>query len=537
MKKAILAFSYVLLCTIVSAQNAKWGNGLVMFPNGFSYAEEFDGELYFIGNYNYKTSEIAESYKFKSLDEVTPVPHSKLPKTEMPRYRIKEMDKVIRVFQGDKLLFAAENPKRINTTWVSIALVDSYFKLKFANDYTIQYDILTNDQFDFPGIQKSNTYWHANYAHYMMKEISVIMSPDESKTVFVYRKPPISKIDSQNRDTYVVISFDNEGDKLAEFEYTMPVNENKIGLYDFGITNSGQLFYLALKHNETDDKSDTPGYKTSVTLLSSNGVEQREIEFSMQDKWIRSTSLLLEDDLLTINGLYANDKKTAGIMVNGGYAVTVNLSSGATSSAFNEFPEHSIYTYEKNKKSFFFINYAHRITKVKMEEDGICYLLSLNYDISSEKKIKHSAQSFILLKIDYAGNFIFSHRINRKFVDEGKQVRYNVYVSKFQNAYYMFYVTGKQQVDWDIHTPIKKSARIAGEGYTLVCTKVIPGSGGKTEPLAKKFSNNQVPKLSSFYNDGKGNVYMFLGNKRDESRISLKPVVFPTKLKLGIYTM
>lgn len=367
------------------------------------------------------------------------------------------------------------------------------------------------------------------------KQASLFYSPDEKRKILVYRKHAEKKKNSENIDIYVVKEFDSKYSVIREAEFNLGISENLVFMNAFGITNNGNVFFVA---NIKADKDDFGKLNVGIVNLDSKKVSKL-VPINSKSKYYRSIALTITgDDELKINSLYTDNVKMAN-KIAGSISVTVDLTGGSAGINEKSFGGTFPYTWENNSKDYNGGPMMRQfdIMAINQEADGISYLMAVNSCYLTQgdnPKTFSKNEGIALMKTNYEGDLIFKTKINRKIDEMTVPMLGKVFMHAYKGDYYLLYCVNNSQPEVDPEIQPDNFDGKSG-GHALVCTKINNKGEATTINLTGRLSENQYPLIGDFvgYED---KIFLMEGSKKEVYPNNFGSTL-PINIKLGLLTL
>ena len=499
----------VLSLTAAMGQTATWGYKPIKLEEGLSQTLIKENKLYLVPNKAWDTDEVSEVAE--NLTSVTKRSYSSVRQDSKFGSEFDKKAGTLTITYQGKEIAIAKDLGHTHIGWSSVSNPGGG-TISEGKDFGYSGKTVKSSLSEISDMPYSVNYDYYFFGDYM--QVSLFQSPDKKNNLLVYRKKPASKNDKVNKDVYVFQQMDENFKLKNETEIQINYTESEIFMNAFGITNSGQVFYVAkyLASGEKSKSEEAP-YVVKVGLVDVKGGKfGKEININTKGKWLRSISVTVEGNGMSINSLYSNSAKTAGLFIDGALSSKVDFENINASVELNPFGGNILHTWETSSSKYMGSQpRVYGIQSINLEKDGITYVIAVSHTFTGagdNAKTYTYSEGIVLLKTSLDGKKIFSTKINRQLSETGMPKAGNVFIHKYNNSYYLLYCIGKSQVNIDLNTEPERTYVKDGK-FLIMCSKIDSQNGEmNTVAVSDELTSDQIPLFDEAQGSDDGKIYL-----------------------------
>jgi hypothetical protein len=360
-----------------------------------------------------------------------------------------------------------------------------------------------------------------------------------------YRLQPEFRSDKKNFDKIGFQVFDQNMKKLWSNEFTMPYTEAVMDNSDFSVDANGNAYMLAKvydneKRRERDKETGKPGYHYEVLKFSGESKQIISIPVSIDDNYIRETSIT-ENALsgMIISCTYS--KKAKGSSTDGIFLATIDANNKLAKfkNGYYEFPLAELAKFEtararrkiENKDDYEVSNL--KVRDVIVEKDGgilvTCeeYRIETHYSSSSSGFSRvyytYHYEDILAARVNASGQFEWMRKIPKKQRGAQGQGTMGFKLISDETGYYFLYLDNLKNLD--IADDVAPRVHIDGYGGQVIVTKITKAGKVSKDLLFDTRDEDIMIYPGQFYKiDG----YRFIGRARLKKNL-FRPLIITPK--------
>lgn len=365
--------------------------------------------------------------------------------------------------------------------------------------------------------------------------ISFIKAKDDSSVGLFYSLPTEKNGTSKK---YGLIIFDEDFNKINEYEYEFPSTKDSFVIVEGMLTNKEEMVILTADLSNVPANPNSkkiPQYNYKVLLLKNNKNEL-VAEIPNYDKWVNNIELFIDESFISLCGFYSNIGRYNS---HGTFLYNIDRSDfNKTISKFNPFSQKLLDSHSNNllagnaqkKKINKFKELTYYIPKsyYKFNNDAILMIAEQIHTVSSNYSTMYYYENLIIICTDKNGNQLWSKMIKKNNSKNSTWV-YSSFTGFAENdQYYIIYNdSDKNLINSDtrrynafsfeenesiVVTSIKKDGTIKSEAITNK-PKI---NGFRMRPgISTKLNNNEVLLFAQKPSNVKHQKFMTLEIKKD----------------------